>query len=150
VKLNALFVSARRAPGVARKDPSLEALSNREFVREIDRRYGGIPEAVARDPELLQLLLPTLRADVTALESYRHEESSSVACPVHAFGGVQDNTVSVGELDRWQEVTRSRFHRWMFPGGHFFMESARGQVVDRLVQELAPTLTEPEPARSID
>jgi len=49
----------------------LQRLPDAEFVAEINRRHGGIPAAVVEDADLVELLLPSLRADMTAIETHR-------------------------------------------------------------------------------
>ena len=67
--LAGLFVSCCRAPQLPDPDPPIHQLSDREIVAELDR-LGGTPREVIEHPELLTLLLPTLRADFELAERY--------------------------------------------------------------------------------
>jgi pimeloyl-ACP methyl ester carboxylesterase len=56
-----LFVSGRRAPSLVRRE-ELHRASTAEFIAEM-RALGGTDPRVFADPELLKLVLPTVRAD---------------------------------------------------------------------------------------
>ena len=49
---------------------AIHALPDDAFLDAMQRRYGGVPDVVRNEPELLALLLPALRADVRAFETY--------------------------------------------------------------------------------
>jgi medium-chain acyl-[acyl-carrier-protein] hydrolase len=132
----ALFVTARRAPGLPSADPPLEHLSDSEFIEAIEERFGGIPDVIRDSPEMLELLLPTLRADVTAMGRYRYLPGALLGSAVYALGGIDDLSVSEHELSAWNEVTRGPFLTRMFRGGHFFVESSRSDVLDFITAEL--------------
>lgn len=131
-----LFASGRRAPRLADAEPPLTALSDEEFLAEIQRRYGGIPAEVLEHRELVELLLPGLRADIEALERYSYTPGEPLDCPIFAFGGTHDGRVTAEQLQAWREETRARFGMRIFPGGHFFTQSARAQVLDAITVAL--------------
>lgn len=136
----ALFVSGREAPRVLDLDPPLHPLPEDAFIRELCQRYGGIPQEVLEEPELLKLLIPALRADLTMNETYGYVEKEPLACPIYAYGGLQDARVSRADLDAWQRETRDTFIVRMFPGGHFFIQSARDRVLQELSEDLQQVL----------
>jgi surfactin synthase thioesterase subunit len=125
----ALFVAAWQSPGLPNSHPSFEHLSDSEFVEAIDQRFGGIPDVIRNSPEMLALLLPTLRTDVTALANYRYRPEGILSTPVYALGGTEDPTVTEHELSAWREVTRGPFLSRMFRGDHFFIDSSRSEVL---------------------
>jgi surfactin synthase thioesterase subunit len=132
-----LFVSGARAPQRPNPDPPIHHLPDEEFVAEVRRRYDGIPGAVLENPELVQLLLPALRADFALFESYVYSEESPIGCAVSCFGGLDDDRVSREDLEAWSGNTAGSFSLRMFPGDHFFLhsaeESVRQAVCDQLV-----------------
>jgi medium-chain acyl-[acyl-carrier-protein] hydrolase len=130
------FASGRRAPRIPDDEPPMGHLDDEAFVAEIQRRYGGIPEQVLEHRELLELLIPGLRADIAALEGYRYRPGEPLECPLFAFGGTQDERVTLPRLEAWREETRGAFSLRLFPGGHFFPQSARAQVLDGIVTAL--------------
>jgi len=133
-----LFVSAARAPHVPSADAPLHRLPDPEFVDAVSTRYGGIPAAVLEHQELMDLVLPALRADLAMVECYDYRAAEPLACPITAFGGLQDPRVTEEALDAWGEQTLGPFSRRMFPGDHFYLNHARdgllGVMMPRLVR----------------
>lgn len=132
-----LFISGRRAPQVPDPDPPIHALPHSEFLGEL-RRLNGTPEAVLQNEELMQLLLPTLRADFAVLETYVYTPEPPLDCPITTFGGLQDQEVCCEVLEAWREQTHAAFSLQMFPGDHFFLHASQS----RMLQSLNQTLTQ--------
>lgn len=130
-----LFVSGHRAPQVPDPNPPIHALPESEFLQEL-RRFNGTPEAVLENAELMQLFLPTLRADFAVVETYAYAPELPLDCPITAFGGLQDREVSCNELEAWREQTNASFVLEMFPGDHFFLHSVEPLLLQSLSQKL--------------
>ena len=130
-----LFVSGRRAPQIPPPSPPIHALPDTEFILEM-RRFNGTPQAVLENTELMQLLIPTIRADFAVLETYVYTDEPTLDCPISVFGGLQDQEVSYKNLQAWQEQTNAAFSLQMFEGDHFFLHSAQSLLLQSLSQEL--------------
>jgi medium-chain acyl-[acyl-carrier-protein] hydrolase len=135
-----LFVSGRRAPGLPDPDPPLAALPDAAFLAELNRRYGGIPAEVMQDAEMMALLLPCLRADIAALESYAPASTARIPVPVSAFGGTEDSRVSPAHIEAWRTAAAGEFRVRMFPGNHFFITPRRTELLAQIGSTLAPLL----------
>jgi surfactin synthase thioesterase subunit len=127
-----LMASGRQAPSLGCTQPPLRHLDDGAFVDQLSASYGGIPEEVFQDPELLALLLPGVRADVTALETYVHTPGPTLACPLVALGGESDPMVPVRYLAPWATETTGPFEVQTFPGGHFYFQEDVSAVVGHL------------------
>lgn len=123
-----LYVSARRAPHLPLLHPPLHALPDAELVAEI-RRYNGTPEAILANRELLELLLPTLRADFQIHETYAHDGGPRLDAPIFAFGGTRDPGVPADSLDAWRDHTSGTFLARAFEGGHFYLNEHKAELV---------------------
>jgi medium-chain acyl-[acyl-carrier-protein] hydrolase len=134
-----LFVSGRRAPQLPDPDRRIHSLPEAEFVEEL-RRLGGTPEAVLQDADMLQLVLPVLRADFAMCETYAYAGWDPLDCPITALGGWQDPKARYDELAAWHEQTQAGFRLHMFPGDHFYLRSARDPLLQIVTHELAPLL----------
>ena len=132
-----LFLSGRRAPQLPSKE-SLRLLSDSQFIAALNARYGGIPEAVLREPELLALFLPVLRADFEVLETWAHTPGEPLEIPIAAFGGLSDQVATRADIEQWKEHTTSSFSCHLFTGGHFFFQSAQTELFNLLARALAP------------
>ena len=137
-----LFVSARRPPRVTDALPPVHALPDDEFVAEVNRRYSAIPPEVAREAELMALLLPSLRADLRALETFEAPAATPLPFPVSAFGGTDDRCTPAFHLEAWREETRAAFRMRLFAGGHFYVDSRRDEVLAEVSAALGPVLIE--------
>jgi medium-chain acyl-[acyl-carrier-protein] hydrolase len=130
-----LFVSADRAPQIPHRDRPLHALPEGEFLLEL-RRLNGIPRKVLEEAELMQIMLPVLRADFAVYETYLYSTEPPLTCPISAFGGLQDHRVSRGDLEAWRDQTSVSFSLRMFPGDHFFWQTTQPLLLQVLSQEL--------------
>jgi medium-chain acyl-[acyl-carrier-protein] hydrolase len=132
-----LVVSGRRAPHARPRYGPMTHLPDAALVDEVDRRYGGFPDAIRQDPDLVALFVPGLRADLTVLESYVHRVGAPLSCPISAFGGRDDAEAGEPDLLGWREHTEGAFSVRSFPGGHFFIQSAQAAVVRAVADELS-------------
>ena len=135
-----LFASARRAPHRPDRLPEIRHLPDGEFLEALRRRWDGIPAAVLREPELLQLLMASLRADVAVIETYTYIDGESLACPISVYGGEGDNSIEREDLLSWKEMTSGLFRLRMFPGNHFFIRTQYQDVIHAVIEDLLPVL----------
>lgn len=134
----ALFVSGARAPHSALPGRPLYALPEPALLERL-AEMGGTPPRVLREPALMQLFLPLLRADFTAADTYQRPASDpALPCPIIAFEGADDDQVEGAKIAAWRERTSARFEHLRLPGGHFFIHSARDALLDALGQRLLP------------
>jgi medium-chain acyl-[acyl-carrier-protein] hydrolase len=130
-----LFASGRRAPDLPASTPPIHAHAEPEFLAEL-AELGGLPTALLEHRELLALLVPTLRADVSIHETYVFQEQAPLACPITGYGGVADPKVKREQLDAWARHTAGPFVRRMFPGGHFYLQDDRETTLRTLSADL--------------
>jgi medium-chain acyl-[acyl-carrier-protein] hydrolase len=133
---NLLFVSACGAPHMPDPNPPIHALPDPEFVEAL-RDLNGIPEEIASHPELLEILVPTIRADFEAAENYQYNSCKHpLICPIVVFGGSNDPRVSRERVEGWASQTSSRFKSIYFPGDHFYLNSAEDEIVQSITREM--------------
>ncbi len=131
-----LFVSGQRAPHWPAPLPPIFHLPDEEFLDEVVRRYDAVPKIVRETPELRDMLLVLLRADFTMNDTYGYGEGARLTCPITCLGADGDPESREDDLRAWREHTGGRFEVRMFPGGHFFIESARTAVLGALAEDL--------------
>ena len=132
-----LFVSARRAPHLPDRMAPIAHLPSAEFIRSVQQRYAGIPQAILDAPDLLELLLFRLRADLEVLETYRHQTSAPLGCPISAFGGLDDLTVTTADLDAWSQHTSAGLRTRTLAGPHLFLQSQRQAILAAVAEDLS-------------
>lgn len=127
-----LFVSSVGAPHLPVQMPPIAHLSDHDLIREIQDRYAGIPAAVLDDTELLSAMLPTLRADVSVVESYRRLAPRPLACPITAFRGRRDRTIEARDVEAWSDQTVSSFRHVLLDEDHLYLQSARSSLTAQI------------------
>lgn len=131
-----LIVSGQRAPQLPQRTAVVHAWPDAEFIADL-RAQQGTSEEVLRNAELMQLLLPMLRADFALCETYRYRDEPPLAVPLTAWGGDADPKVTQAELAAWQVQTQGHFTQRSFPGGHFFLHTQEAALWAALQAELA-------------
>jgi medium-chain acyl-[acyl-carrier-protein] hydrolase len=134
-----LTVCSYRAPHLKDPHAAIHEMPDVEFRAKLSE-FGGTPEAVLRDAELMELLTPVLRADLALCASYSYASEQPLDCSITAFGGNDDAKVSRDELSAWREHTAKSFSVKMFPGGHFFLQDAEVLFLRLLAQDLKDVL----------
>lgn len=123
----ALCVAAAGAPRdrSGANERRLHALPDAAF-KDALRELSGTPEAVLEHEELMELMLPVLRADFELHETYRIPEAGELRldCPILAFGGDDDPNVPREDLEAWNACTSAEFRAVIYPGHHFFFETS--------------------------
>jgi surfactin synthase thioesterase subunit len=131
-----VFVSAARAPHLADPQPPLRDLPSRELIDTM-RRWNGVPEMVLQHPELLSIVLPILRADLTLCETYSCATATQLAIPITAFGGRADPKIVPEEVEGWTALTTATCTTHFFDAGHFYIDSHRLEILDTITAQLA-------------
>lgn len=131
-----LFVSGCPAPQLGQTRPITYDLPDAEFVEDL-RRLKGTPAEVLNHPELLQLMLPLLKADFEAIQTYQHLEGPPLACPLTVVGGLGDEEVTRDLLTPWRELAAGAFSLHMLPGDHFFLHTSQNALLEIIARQLA-------------
>lgn len=131
-----LFVSGRSAPTIPDADPPTYDLPEPEFIEEL-QRLKGTPKEVLEHPELMELLIPLLRADFELIQNYLYTPEPPLDCPITAFGGLQDDEVSRENIEAWHEQTTRAFSLRMLQGDHFFLNHSLHPIIEVVCRELA-------------
>jgi medium-chain acyl-[acyl-carrier-protein] hydrolase len=126
-----LLASAAVAPHEARVADRLHTLPDDELIRQLGL-LRGTPLEILQHPEVMQLLLPTIRADLQVFETYTYRIGPPLLCPIAAFGGVDDTRVDPLKLEQWRQHTTATFSLTMLSGDHFFIHSARRALVESI------------------
>jgi surfactin synthase thioesterase subunit len=142
-----LFVSGRCAPQAGKMDEPTYALPEGEFIEEL-RRLKGTPREALEQPELMQMMLPIIRADFEVCQTYEYTLRSPLTCPIKAYGGLQDDEVTRADLEAWGQHTSANTRLRMFPGDHFFLHSSAPALLQSLARDLSVVNLNSIPAAS--
>ncbi len=134
----AAFVSGRSAPHL--RDPErLHELSDAAMLAGL-QKLGGMPREVLEHAELLQLVLPILRADLAVDETAVVDVKPPLRCPLVVLGGRRDPLVPVESLEAWRGYTRGQARVALCDGDHFFLQTERAFTLGEIARELTARL----------
>ncbi|WP_369201457.1 thioesterase II family protein [Streptomyces sp. PU-14G] len=101
------------------------------------RRLNGTDAGLLADPEMLELILPALRADYHAVRTYQWQPGPEPRCPVRVLTGSHDTRTPPHVMADWKRHTTGPCHFDEFEGGHFYLTEHTGPVADLLAADLA-------------
>ncbi|HEX5118012.1 MAG TPA: thioesterase domain-containing protein [Pseudonocardiaceae bacterium] len=131
----AVGVSAARAPHLPRFTVASTELTDEQLVRRVDE-LGGMPAEVLADPDLIELALPSLRADFELLETHVHVAEPPLDVPLLVYGGTADEHVPPESLAGWAEHTTSPIRLRRLSGDHFYLTRWSSRIVADLCDGL--------------
>ncbi|MFD7275820.1 thioesterase II family protein [Streptomyces sp. NPDC059862] len=137
ISVERLFVSGSPGPWDGREARASD-LDDEAFLAQV-RRFAGYAHPALEHPDMRELLLPALRADVAMHENYRPSTDKSLQVPVTALRGRHDELVSGAAVARWADVTESGLSMVELDGGHMYLADdvpALLRVIDAQVQTL--------------
>ncbi|MFE4449736.1 thioesterase II family protein [Streptomyces sp. NPDC056796] len=92
------------------------------------RQYEGTPAEVLDNPDLLQLVLPVIRADFELLETWSRPLPQALPALLTVLYGEDDRSVSAHQVDGWHSYSDLPVTLRSFSGGHFFIRSHAEEI----------------------
>ncbi|MFE9390805.1 thioesterase II family protein [Streptomyces sp. NPDC006784] len=130
-----LFVSGSPGPWTRRRIRAT-GLSDALFLERV-REFAGYTHPALEHPELREMLLPPLRADVEMHENYLAPSEKPLAIPVVSVRGAEDELVSRAEAVEWESATTAGCRQVELPGGHMYLVEEPAALVRLLDAELS-------------
>ena len=135
-----LFLSGCKPPHMAREQRHVAAMSDADFIEEL-RRMDGTPAVLLDNAELMELLLPTIKADFMLLDRWHRALGAAPATPVLStpivtMAGRRDQHCSVEEIEGWRAYTAGTVECLQYSGAHFFLQSQEAQLVADIRERL--------------
>jgi len=124
-----LFVSGRQAPHRPLPEWSLAGLSDAEVVAGVQHCFGSLPAEALATPELLDMMLPVLRADFALLQTLPRWPGPPSPVQVVALGGDDDAAATPERMRTWQSFSHAPLREHRLPGGHFYMDDHLDEVL---------------------
>jgi surfactin synthase thioesterase subunit len=132
-----LFVSGRRAP--TRYRPERVHLRDDDGIVAELKLLSGTDASLLGDTEVLRMILPAIRSDYTAVETYRYVPGPRLSCPLTVLVGDADPATTLDEARAWEDCTTGPFAMRVFAGGHFYLTEHQAEVIDLLRTALVPS-----------
>ncbi|AUS77483.1 thioesterase [Actinoalloteichus sp. AHMU CJ021] len=127
VRVPLLLVSGRAGPGRTR--PRGLAYADDETLLADVSRLSQLDRALFADPDLREVVLPSIRGDYRLVETYRAPVGRTVEAPIVAYTGAADPVVRVEDVREWATATSSRFEMRVFDGGHSYLVPQEAALV---------------------
>ncbi|MEU7588357.1 alpha/beta fold hydrolase [Micromonospora sp. NPDC049230] len=133
-----LVAAGHVAPHLPSPGPVLHGLPSDAFWREV-RALGGGRDDLIEDAELRAAVETRVRSEFRAAETYRYTPSYPLDCDVLAIAGSEDEQSPVEGMREWRMHTLGDFTMNVLPGGHFFVDAYRQEVLAMIRAGLAGT-----------
>lgn len=131
-----LFASGRRAPS-RQLCETVHQRDDAGLIADI-KRLSGTDDRVFGDEELLAMLLPAIRNDYRAAETYVHRRPErTLHCPITVLTGDRDPKVDLESAEAWSEHTTAPCELLVYPGGHFYLVPRAQEVLAVITERLA-------------
>jgi surfactin synthase thioesterase subunit len=127
-----LCISAYPSPRLKVEHALRSTMSDAEFANRVMELNDYSPDLI-NNSELLRLMIPVIRADVELTEGFTNH-GRLLSCPLDALGGEGDRGVSLAALQDWQALTTGSFALRTFPGGHFFTQQNRQEILSHILR----------------
>lgn len=133
VNVSRVIASGAHSPTRLRKRRAT-GLTDAQFLARV-REFAGYVHPALEDPEMRDMLLPVLRADVEMHETYVTPVLRPLDVPITSIRGRSDELVSHVELACWQELTTQPLEVREVHGGHMYLAEDPSQLFRLLRDE---------------
>jgi surfactin synthase thioesterase subunit len=107
-----------------------------EQVGELLKGLGAFPEELWSDPDMLELVMPPVIADMMAAMQYE-DDGAVVDCPLMSYVGQSDPLmVEPDAMTAWPERSRRYLGHQEYPGNHFFIGEHTAAVMSDFARRL--------------
>jgi surfactin synthase thioesterase subunit len=130
-----VFVSGSPGPWTQRL-PRATGMSDEDFLRQV-RSFAGYSHPALEHPELREMLLPTLRADVEMHENYLAPPNRLLDVPIISIRGTDDELVSPEQAAEWNAASTAGCQLREVPGNHMYLVDSPAELVRLMDSELA-------------
>ncbi|MFI2511107.1 thioesterase II family protein [Streptomyces sp. NPDC018972] len=130
-----LFACGRVGPMLG-KDEETHLKDDDVFLREM-ALLGGMGSELLQDEEIIDLVLPPMRADYRIAETYRCSPGTRLSVPIHVHIGKDDPKVTEEQAAEWKHSTTGEFTLDTHEGGHFFFTD-NGDDLTRTISRSVP------------
>jgi surfactin synthase thioesterase subunit len=105
------------------------------------RSLRGMPDELLANPEFMELVLPSLRADFHLCGSYEYRKRPPLDCRMLVIAGTDDEEVGTDpqKLMAWSDETSGPLELREIPAGHFFINTHRNEVINIMIDSLMRT-----------
>ena len=137
-----LWVSGAEGPQTRAPRRRLHDLPDADLIEGL-REYAGTPPEMLDDREMMELLLPGLRADFALNERYSYRPEPPLDLPIHVLLGDADPYVEPERAAGWALETSRPVRQYVYPGAHFFLYDHQRSITALLADAAAQLFPAP-------
>jgi surfactin synthase thioesterase subunit len=134
-----LIASGTSAPQNRTPPKNLHLMPDVDLIKELGK-FNGTPPEVLAHRELMEFVLPIIRADFALVETWRYQAMPLLSMPLTVFSGREDDRVNEDQVNDWQKEAGGAFDVQWFEGGHFFINTGAQAVQAAVLERLQPYL----------
>jgi medium-chain acyl-[acyl-carrier-protein] hydrolase len=140
-----LWMSGAEGPQTRLLLRHLHQLEEAELIEAL-REYNGTASEMLDDQELMELVLPGIRADFAVNERYVYRPEPPLDLPISVFLGESDEYVKPERAAGWALETTRQITVHRFPGDHFFLNDHRQAIATLIADSAAQAVGGGRPA----
>lgn len=138
-----IFLSGKNPPHVS-SEKTIHQLPDDEFLRQIIL-MGGMEDEFFKNPMLMKMYLPIMKADFAAIENYHYEKKKNrLPADITYFYAKDDDCLNSRCVKQWANYTSGSFRMYYFTGGHFFIYT-KGEQITEIIKETLSDVFESVP-----
>ncbi len=130
-----LIVSGCEAPHIRSAPKKYEEYSDNDLIQSLGELNGTPPE-VLNNAELMQMLLPVIRADFALFSHYQFHRGAVLDIPITVLNGTEDDHIEKENVNDWVSLTRGLCNVQWLEGDHFFIDQSQPALLECLVSRL--------------
>lgn len=132
-----LHVFASGCPAPQHRNPArgISNLPTDELIAVL-RGYNRTPPEVLANAELMDMVLPAIRADFAMAEQYAYLPAPALRMPVTVLAGASDHAMSAAQAQGWAKETSAECRIRWYDGGHFFLDQHLPAVARCILSDL--------------
>ncbi len=135
VRVERLFVSGSPGPWTQREQRAT-GLPDEEFLARVEV-FAGFRHEALDNPQMRELILPTLRADCEMHEDYLPSTDEPVSVPIRSLRGSDDGLVTGAQAREWRDATTGDFRCTELSGGHMYLVDRAQEIVSLIEDDSA-------------
>jgi len=112
-----LFAASREAPQTPERWPLVDSMDDAALL-DLLRRFEAVPADMLASADLMDMMLPTIRADFAVSQKYAFPRRGPLQTPITTVRGRSDWSTSSDDVAAWRDQTGD-FEMVELAGGHF-------------------------------
>ncbi|MFQ3243617.1 MAG: surfactin synthase thioesterase subunit [Arenicella sp.] len=127
----AFLVGAQRSPDIPYPYPSVLGATQQQ-LHQVLSKFDGMTARVMQSEELMELMMPVIKADLQLCESLQYCGELALDGPVIAFRGTRDRAISAACMAGWSQHSKNQYQYEEVDGDHFFLKTHGNHVVEKI------------------